>query len=239
MKYSYLEGIPSPLSALTYGTPWTATRESTQAEAFKSYDMAWDAGFRTFDTAHSYGLGEDTLGAWLASRKHRQEAVILDKGCNPGQKGSEDVFCGKTVREQAEESLRRLRTDHLDLYILHRDDPPMPVDEIVDELNRLKKEGKILRFGGSNWTLDRVCRPMNTLRSMDWKASPQSVRPTPWRSISAIPGAAAFPSRVSSGRRTGNGCRRSRSLFSVILPSAGVTCPGNSVRIAAVRSRNA
>ena len=118
--------------------------------------MAWDAGFRTFDTAHSYGLGEETLGAWLVSRKHRQEAVILDKGCNPGQKGSDDVFCGKTVREQAEESLRRLRTDHLDLYILHRDDPSFPADEIVEELNRLKKEGKILRFGGSNWTLDRV-----------------------------------------------------------------------------------
>ncbi|MBR6705214.1 MAG: aldo/keto reductase [Clostridia bacterium] len=158
MKYSFLEGIPSPLSALTYGTPWTATRESTRAEAFKSYDRAWDAGFRTFDTAHSYGFGEDTLGVWLASRKHRQEAVILDKGCNPGQKGSNDIFCGKTVREQAEESLRRLRTDHLDLYILHRDDPSIPVDGIVDELNRLKEEGKILRFGGSNWTLDRVCQ---------------------------------------------------------------------------------
>ena len=156
MKYRFLEGIPSPLSELTYGTPWTATREDTRAEAFKSYDRAWDAGFRTFDTAHSYGLGEETLGAWLVSRKHRQEAVILDKGCNPGQKGSDDVFCGKTVREQAGESLRRLRTDHLDLYILHRDDPSFPADEIVEELNRLKKEGKILRFGGSNWTLDRV-----------------------------------------------------------------------------------
>ena len=42
MKYRFLEGIPSPLSELTYGTPWTATREDTRAEAFKSYDMAWE-----------------------------------------------------------------------------------------------------------------------------------------------------------------------------------------------------
>ncbi len=158
MKYRYLDGIPSPLSVLTYGTPWTATRKDTRDEAFKCYDLAWEAGFRTFDTAHSYGLGEETLGAWLTSRGHRNEAVILDKGCNPGQNGSTDIFSARTIREQAEESLRRLQTDHVDLYILHRDDPARPVDEIVEELNRLKKEGKILRFGGSNWTLDRVLK---------------------------------------------------------------------------------
>ena len=158
MKYRSLPGIGAQLSVLTYGTPWTATREETRREAFRCYDLAWEAGFRTFDTAHSYGLGEETLGAWLASRKRRGDAVILDKGCNPGQRGSADVFSARTVREQAEESLRRLRTDHVDLYILHRDDPSLPVDGIVEELNRLKKEGKILRFGGSNWTMERIAQ---------------------------------------------------------------------------------
>ena len=156
MKTRILPGIDRPLSALTYGTPGTATRRESREEAFRSYDLAWEAGFRTFDTAHSYGSGEETLGAWLASRKHRNEAVILDKGCNPGQGGSTDVFSPETIREQAEESLRRLQTDHVEFYILHRDDPALPVDGIVEELNRLKKEGKICRFGGSNWTLERV-----------------------------------------------------------------------------------
>ena len=137
MRYKYLPGIDKPLSALTYGTPHTATNAKTRAEAFRSYDLAWEAGFRTFDTAHSYGAGEETLGAWLTSRKHRHEAVILDKGCNPGQNGSADIFSGRTVREQVEESLRRLQTDHVELYILHRDDASVPVDEIVEELNAL------------------------------------------------------------------------------------------------------
>ena len=156
MRYKYLPGIDKPLSALTYGTPHTATNVKTRADAFLSYDLAWEAGFRTFDTAHSYGAGEETLGAWLTSRKHRHEAVILDKGCNPGQNGSADIFSGRTVREQVEESLRRLQTDHVELYILHRDDASVPVDEIVEELNKLKQEGKLIRFGGSNWTMARV-----------------------------------------------------------------------------------
>ena len=156
MLYATLPGIGRPLSRLTYGTPVTATRAATREEAFISYDLAWEAGFRTFDTAHSYGCGEETLGLWLASRGHRQEVVILDKGCNPGQKGSDDVFSAQTVREQLETSLRRLRTDHVELYILHRDDPTRPVDGIVEELNKLKREGKVLRFGGSNWTLPRL-----------------------------------------------------------------------------------
>lgn len=156
MLYRRIPGIDKDLSYLTYGTPLRAMRPETRCDAFRSYDTAWEAGFRTFDTAHSYGCGEETLGEWLASRGARDEAVILDKGCNPGQKGSPDVFSAATIREQAEESLRRLRTDRVELYILHRDDPTQEVGGIVEELNRLKREGKILRFGGSNWTMDRV-----------------------------------------------------------------------------------
>ena len=155
MKYRMIDAIDKRLSVLTYGSP-RAAGQGDREEAFKIYDRAWDAGFRTFDTAHLYGCGEEVLGAWIEARGHRNEAVILDKGCNPGMIGSDDVFSAATIREQAEESLRRLRTDHVELYILHRDDPSIPVDEIVGELNRLKEEGKILRFGGSNWTMDRV-----------------------------------------------------------------------------------
>ncbi|MBR5010115.1 MAG: aldo/keto reductase [Clostridia bacterium] len=156
MKYRYIDGIDKPLSFLTYGTPRTATRSQTRAEAFLSYDLSWEAGFRTFDTAHSYGEGEETLGLWLSSRGHRNDAVILDKGCNPGQSGSPDVMSAATIRTQLEQSLIRLRTDRVELYVLHRDDASVPVDEIVEELNTLKKEGKLLRFGASNWTLDRL-----------------------------------------------------------------------------------
>ena len=127
MKYRKLEGIDRQLSVLVYGTPWTATRSDERENAFKSYDYAWDAGFRAFDTAHSYGVGEETFGLWLKSRGCRNEAVIIDKGCNPGQNGSPDGFSAATIREQLEESLRRLQTDHVEFYLLHRDDPRKPV----------------------------------------------------------------------------------------------------------------
>ena len=121
------------------------------------YDMAFEMGFRVFDTAHSYGEGEKTLGTWLAKRGHREDVVILDKGCNPRTLyTTPDDFSAETIRTQVEMSLDRLQTDHVELYLLHRDDPGKPVDEIVDVLNELKDAGKIGKFGGSNWCLART-----------------------------------------------------------------------------------
>ena len=139
MKYRKLEGIDRQLSVLVYGTPWTATRSDERENAFKSYDYAWDAGFRAFDTAHSYGVGEETFGLWLKSRGCRNEAVIIDKGCNPGQNGSPDDFSAATIREQLEESLRRLQTDHVEFYLLHRDDPKTPVSEMRDHFRSAER----------------------------------------------------------------------------------------------------
>ena len=156
MQYRKLEGIDQKLSVLIYGTPWTACRKDMRDEAYCSYDHAWEAGFRAFDTANSYGDGEETLGAWLHSRGIRGEAVIIDKGCNPGQNGSTDTMSAETIRNQVEKSLVRLQTDHVDFYLLHRDDPKVPVDEIIDVLNEKQREGKIRRFGVSNWSLRRV-----------------------------------------------------------------------------------
>lgn len=155
MEYREIDGIEKKLSVLVYGTTGAAA-EGDRERAFDSLDAAWESGFRVFDTANSYGKGEETLGSWLVSRAHRDEAVILDKGLNPGQHGSEDVYSADTIREQFQMSLERLQTDHVEMYILHRDDPRKPVDEIVEVLNELKADGKVKRFGGSNWTLSRI-----------------------------------------------------------------------------------
>ena len=203
MNYRKIPGIDNPLSALTYGTPWTATKAQTRAEAFKSYDLAWEAGFRCFDTAHSYGEGEETLGLWLSDRKHRSEAVLLDKGCNPGQQGSPDVMSAATIRAQLDQSLRRLRTDCVELYVLHRDDPSVPVEEIIGELNRLQKEGKLLKFGASNWTFERIqaagaCAKAQGLESFSAFSPAYSLAEyirDPWGGSVALSGEAAEPYR--------------------------------------------
>lgn len=155
MLYEKLEGISVPLSKLIFGTTRKMITDDP-GEAAECLDIAWEVGFRTFDTAHSYGTSEQNIGAWIAKRGNRGEMVIMDKGCNPGQAGSADVFSGKTIREQLNMSLDRLQTDYVDIYALHRDDESQPVEEIVETLNALKEEGKIRRFGGSNWKMYRI-----------------------------------------------------------------------------------
>lgn len=155
MEYAKIDGISPKLSRLVYGTPQAALGEFSEATC-ECYDAAWEAGFRVFDTAHSYGNAEENFGKWISRRSFRSEMVILDKGCNPGAGGSPDVFSAQTIREQLTMSLERLQTDYVDLYILHRDDETRPIEEIVDVLNEFKESGKVGRFGGSNFRKYRL-----------------------------------------------------------------------------------
>ena len=141
---------------LVYGTGNLKITGECREDAFEVLDHAWEMGFRIYDTAYSYGKAEENLGAWMEQRGVRDQIVVIDKGCNPGQKGSPDVFSGETIRQQLQQSLERLRTEHVEYYILHRDDPAKPVDEIIDTLNDRKDRGLIGRFGASNWTFERI-----------------------------------------------------------------------------------
>ena len=156
MIYTGLDGTKKQASRLVYGTPGAAGSGDVE-RAMDCYDLAYEYGFRIFDTAFAYGAGEETLGKWFARTGHRKDVILLDKGHNPCATYCEaDPYGADTIREQIRISLDRLQTDHTELYILHRDDPSRPVDEIVEVLNELHAEGKIGRFGGSNWTLARV-----------------------------------------------------------------------------------
>ena len=157
MIYATIAEIDKPLSRFVYGTPRAVTKEFSE-EVYDLYDMAWAKGFRAFDTANSYGMAEENLGRWILKSGHRAEMVLLDKGCNPGQNGSSDVYSPKTIRDQLTRSLDKLNTDYTDLYILHRDDESRPIEEIVDVLNEQAALGRIKRFGGSNFKLYRVQR---------------------------------------------------------------------------------
>jgi aryl-alcohol dehydrogenase-like predicted oxidoreductase len=95
-------------------------------------------------------LMEKLLGAWVRHRGVREQVVIIGKGahtpwCTP-----------EWLERQLEESLTRLQTDHVDLYLMHRDNPAVPVGEFVDVLDAQVRAGRIKVFGGSNWSLDRV-----------------------------------------------------------------------------------
>lgn len=154
MEYQSLEGIPAPLSRIVQGTVMISSDDQPTADAL--LDAVWEQGGRTFDTAHGYGMGksERALGAWIASRGVCDDVVILGKGGHPYD-GRARVT-PEDITSDLHESLDRLGVTTIDLYVLHRDNPDVPVGPIVDMLNLHQKEGRIRRFGGSNWSTARI-----------------------------------------------------------------------------------
>ena len=155
MKYSKINGVNKPVARLLQGTVML-TADNRDGN-FRLLDALFEQGFTTFDTAHGYGAGvcEKELGAWIEARGNRDEVVILTKGAHP-YKGEPRRVAPEYIRRDLEESLERLRTDHVELYLLHRDNREYPVGEIVDVLDEFKSKGQISVYGGSNWRADRV-----------------------------------------------------------------------------------
>jgi aryl-alcohol dehydrogenase-like predicted oxidoreductase len=119
-------------------------------------DAALDAGITLFDTADAYGLGgsEELLGEVLAGR--RDQVVLATKfggrGADMGYGPAAGARGGRAyIRRAAEASLRRLRTDYIDLYQLHTPDPQTPVAETLAALTELVAEGKVRYLGHSNF----------------------------------------------------------------------------------------
>ena len=116
---------------------------------------ALDAGITFFDTADIYGgtRSEEFLGRALAGRRDR--AVIATKfghEIDGERKGARPGY----VRRAAEDSLRRLGTDRIDLYQLHRPDPAVPIADTLGALDELVKEGKVVEIGCSNFSVEQI-----------------------------------------------------------------------------------
>ncbi len=111
-------------------------------------------GINAFDTARGYGLAERVLGNWMATRGNREKLVILSK-CGDLKNGVVHLDRG-VIEEELAQSLKELRTDYIDVYLLHRDDPNTPISEYMECLNEQKRAGKIRCFGVSNWTISRI-----------------------------------------------------------------------------------
>ena len=152
MEYGHVRGINKPLSRIVQGTiPLSPDRLE---ESFALLDGVYAAGGRAFDTAQNYTGCEEILGSWIKSRDVRDDVVILDKGAHPIE-GRVRVT-PEDITTDLDGSLKRLQVEFVDLYVLHRDNPDVPVGPIVEILNVHKKAGKINSFGGSNWSAFRV-----------------------------------------------------------------------------------
>lgn len=140
--------LSKPISRLFLGVDNQRTLPHLAAMA----DDFLERGGNAFDTAHIYGAGlmEELLGHWIAQRGIRDEVVLIVKGAHT-------PFCDpKNLRSQFFRSLDRLKTDHADFYLMHRDNPDVPVGEFVEVLEELRRTGQIRAYGGSNWSLERL-----------------------------------------------------------------------------------
>ncbi|MFI7537690.1 aldo/keto reductase [Streptosporangium sp. NPDC049376] len=156
MTFSELSLFPVCLGGNVFG--WTADRDAS----FAVLDAYAEAGGNFVDTAdvysewipgHSGGESETVLGEWLESRGNRDRMVIATKvGAMSGRAG----LSAANIRLAVEDSLRRLRTDHIDLYWAHVDDQETPIEETLGAFDALVREGKVRDIGASNYGAERL-----------------------------------------------------------------------------------
>lgn len=137
---------------------WTADEETS----FTLLDRFVDAGFNAIDTADIYsawgpglsgGESETVIGNWLARRGRRDDIVLMTKvGMWEARKG----LSAKNIQTAVEDSLKRLRTDYLDVYFAHIDDEDVPLAETLDAFSKLIQAGKVRTIGASNYSAARL-----------------------------------------------------------------------------------
>ncbi|MFC8082006.1 aldo/keto reductase [Streptomyces sp. NPDC057340] len=157
---SDLDVFPLALGGNVFG--WTADRDTS----FAVLDAYTAAGGNFVDTADVYsawvdgnsgGESETVLGQWLAARGNRDDVVLATKvSQHPEYPG----LSAANIKAAADASLRRLGTDHIDLYYTHYDKPEVPVEEIIGALDELVKAGKVRHIAASNISAERLAESL-------------------------------------------------------------------------------
>ncbi len=162
MEYGKIAGVDKPISRIVLGTDrlrgrrlsWAPDRRR-ESQAFALLDHAFELGCNSFDTARVYGDSERTLGSWMRKRRNRDDVVVISKGCHPDGSGCARLSAADVSRD-LHKSLKALGADHIDVYLLHYDNPGAQIEPLLDRLNRHVDEGKITAIGASNWSHGRI-----------------------------------------------------------------------------------
>lgn len=153
MEYVKIPYVKKKVSRILYGTATQPFLDGV--DSIELLDAVYAMGVNTLDTARVYGRSEQVVGKWMEERKMRDKVVILSKCAHPDADGRKRVN-EKEIRADFAQSSEYLRTDFIDIYLLHRDDPDLDAGEVVEIMNALHEEGKIGAFGVSNWTHQRI-----------------------------------------------------------------------------------
>ncbi|WP_295462513.1 aldo/keto reductase [uncultured Pseudomonas sp.] len=169
-----IPGIDTPVSRIALGTwaiggwMWGGTDEARSIDTIRG---AVQGGINLIDTAPVYGFGRSEEIVGKALEGVRDQAVIATKVALewPNEEVRRNASAAR-IRQEVEDSLRRLRTDRIDLYQVHWPDPQVPHEETARELERLRQEGKILAIGVSNYSPEQ-------LEAFRQFANPSTVQP--------------------------------------------------------------
>jgi aryl-alcohol dehydrogenase-like predicted oxidoreductase len=156
MEYAHLGRTGLSVSRFCLGT-MAFGREADEPTSIQTMNRALELGINFFDTANRYGqtpgMTESIIGRWFAQDPSRRQRIVLaskcygDMGDGPNDRG----LSAYHIRRACEDSLRRLQTDHLDLYQMHHVDRLTPWEEIWQAMEQLVREGKLLYVGSSNF----------------------------------------------------------------------------------------
>src|SRR5581483_9621175 len=141
-------------------------------EARDHFKLALDSGINFFDTADVYsaGLSEEITGFHLRSMAQRDDIVLATKVHGPmGKSPNRRGLSRKHIIEACENSLRRLGMDYIDLYQIHRWDPATPIEETLDALDTLVRDGKVRYLGASSMAAWQLSKALYTARENGWR----------------------------------------------------------------------
>ena len=168
-----LDVSPVAIGAMTYGDPgrghpvWSLDEETSRA----LIKHALEAGINFFDTAnlYSYGSSEEILGRALKDFANRDDIVIATKLRHPMRPGPNGKgLSRKAVMTEVDHSLRRLGTDYIDLYQVHRNDRATPIEETLEALHDLVKAGKVRYLGASSMHAWEFAKALHLQREHGW-----------------------------------------------------------------------
>ncbi len=206
-----------PIPRIVLGTarlgsilPDAVVAERDRAHAFRYLDEILEVGCRAFDLAASYQLGgtERLFGSWMRSRRNRDALFLITKGCHPYPVVQPQRLTPRALREDLHASLRRLGTERVDLFLLHKDDPGAPLEPIVEALATHEREGKFGAWGISNWSVERI-RVLDALAPAAGLSRPSATSPQfsllewtrePWKGSTSLSGVANREARAFCAR---------------------------------------
>ena len=163
MQYRYMGRTGLQLSILSYGSWVTFAKQIDDASSDRLMGLAYDAGINFFDNAEVYSRGESEkmMGRVLQGKGWERSSYCVSSKVFFGWRGEANRpnqmgLSRKHITEACHEALERLQVEYLDLYLCHRPDKAVPIEEVVRTMNTLIRQGKILYWGTSEWSAAEI-----------------------------------------------------------------------------------